>query len=55
MLDEAYKCKAVVNKITDMREMKLRQYEIEQHEWEIVRQLCDLLKVNTLSFAFSFV
>ena len=46
MLSEAYHFKVAVNKITDMRDMKLRQYEIESHEWEIVRQLCDVLKVS---------
>jgi hypothetical protein len=32
MLDEAYSLKAAVNKIMEMRDMKLRQYEIEGHE-----------------------
>ena len=45
MLDEAYALKAAVNRITEMRDMKLCQYKIEAHEWEIVRQLHDLLKV----------
>jgi hypothetical protein len=47
MLDEAYSLKAAVNKITEMRDMKLRQYEIEGHEWELLQQLRDLLKVST--------
>ena len=47
MLDFAYKYKTAINEITDMREMKLRQYEIEAHEWEIIRQLRDLLKVSS--------
>jgi hypothetical protein len=47
MLDKAYSLKAAVNKITEMRDMKLRQYKIEGHEWELLRQLCDLLKVST--------
>ena len=46
MLDEAYLLKPAVNKITEMRDMKLRQYEIEGHEWELLRQLRDLLKVS---------
>jgi hypothetical protein len=50
MLAEAYKYKTAVNKITEMREMKLRKYEIEAHEWEVVWQLCDLLKVSAISF-----
>jgi hypothetical protein len=47
MLDEAYTLRAAVNKITEMRDMKLRKYEIEAHEWEILRQLRDLLKVSS--------
>jgi len=45
MLDFAYDYKDAVNKITAIREMKLRKYEIEPDEWEMVRQLRDLLKV----------
>jgi hypothetical protein len=50
MLEFAYKYKTAINKITDIRDMKLRQYEIETHEWEVVRQLRDLLKVSTILF-----
>jgi hypothetical protein len=49
MLDEAYTYKAAVNKITEMRDIKLRRYEIEAHEWEVIRQLRDLLKVSLLA------
>ena len=30
--------------------MKMRKYEIEDHEWEIVKQLADVLKVSWLVF-----
>ena len=50
MLDFAYQYKKAINKITDIREMKLRAYEIELHEWEIVKQLRDLLKVSNITF-----
>lgn len=46
MLDCAYEYRKAINKITDIRDMKLRQYEIDGHEWEIIRQLRDLLKVR---------
>ena len=46
MLDFAYDYRKAINKITDIRDMKLRLYEIEAHEWEIIRQLRDLLKVS---------
>jgi hypothetical protein len=47
MLDKAYSLKAAVNNITEMRDMKLRQYKIEGHKWELLQQLRDLLKVST--------
>ena len=47
MLNFAYQYKKAVNKITDIQEMKLHVYEIEVHEWEIIWQLSDLLKVST--------
>lgn len=50
MLEFAYQYKKAINKITDIRDMKLRAYEINAHEWEIVRQLRDLLKVSKFSF-----
>ena len=50
MLEEAYLLKGAVNKITKMRDMKLRQYEIDGHEWDLLRQLRDLLKVSISSF-----
>jgi len=53
MLNVAYQYKKAINKITDMRDMKLHQYEIEGHEWELVWQLRDLLKVtHALLFFF---
>jgi hypothetical protein len=51
MLDFAYQYKKAINEITDIRDMKLRMYKIDAHEWEVVRQLRDLLKVSkSLSF-----
>jgi hypothetical protein len=47
MLDKAYSLKAAVNNITEMCDMKLRQYKIEGHKWELLQQLRDLLKVST--------
>ena len=34
-----------INKITDDRSMKLRDYELKDHEWKIVEELRDCLKV----------
>ena len=46
MLDFTYQYKKAINKITDIRDMKLCLYELEAHEWEVVQQLRDLLKVS---------
>ena len=46
MLDFAYLYRVTINKIMDICDMKLHAYKIEAHEWETVRQLCDLLKVR---------
>ena len=46
MLNFAYQYRKTINKITDIQDMKLYDYEIDAHEWEVVRQLHDLLKVS---------
>ena len=46
MLDCAYEYRKAINEITDIWYMKLQQYKIDTCEWEIVRQLHDLLKVS---------
>ena len=53
MLQFAYEYKDAINKITDTREMKLRDYEIEPHEWDIVKQLRDILAVCPSTFKFT--
>ncbi len=39
MLQFAYEYKIAINKITNTHKMKLQDYEIELHEWDIVKQL----------------
>jgi hypothetical protein len=39
MLDFAYQYKWAINKITDIHKMKLCEYKIEAHKWEVVQQL----------------
>jgi hypothetical protein len=46
MLKFAYTYRDVINKITDDHSMKLRDYELKDHEWEIVEELRDSLKVR---------
>jgi hypothetical protein len=45
MLSFAYTYRDAYNELTSNREMKMRKYEIEDQEWEIVKQLADVLKV----------
>jgi len=45
MLNFAYEYKDTINQITDRRDMKLRDYEIEPQEWDIIKQLWDVLGV----------
>ncbi len=52
MLQFTYKYKDAINKITDTHEMKLRDYEIEPHEWDIVKQLRDILTVHPSTSKF---
>ena len=48
MLNFAYAYRDAYNELTGNRDMKMRKYEIEDHEWEIVKQLADVLKVSSL-------
>lgn len=45
MLVVAYKYREAINDLTSNRDLKLRSYEVEEEEWDIVKQLRDVLKV----------
>ena len=45
MLDFAVEHITAIDTITGDREMKLRQYELNEDDWEMVCQLQDVLKV----------
>ena len=45
MLDFAIEHIAAINTITGDRDMKLRQYELSEDDWNFARQLQDVLKV----------
>ena len=45
MLDFAPDYRPAVDAIIDEKEMKLRQYELSDKDWKIVKQLRDVLKV----------
>jgi hypothetical protein len=46
MLVFALKYRVALDFITREREMKLRQYEMDDEEWDIAQQLCDVLKAG---------
>ena len=54
MLTFAYTYRQAYNELTDNRGMKLRKYEVLDSEWEIVKQLANVLKVCTLSVTLVF-
>jgi hypothetical protein len=45
MLDFTYEYKDTINQITDRHNIKLRDYKIEPYEWDIIKQLQDVLGV----------
>ena len=45
MLDFAVEHITAINTITGDRDMKLRQYELSEDDWDMTRPLRDLLKV----------
>ncbi len=49
MLNFAYNYRDAYNELTGNRDMKMQKYEIEDSDWEIVKQLADVLKVSTQS------
>jgi hypothetical protein len=46
MLQFALDYQAGLEEITSDRDMKLRKYEMDEEEWELARQLCQVLKVH---------
>jgi len=50
MLSFAYTYHEAYNELTSNREMKMRQLELSDEEWEIVNQLASVLKVSFLHF-----
>jgi len=47
MLDFAVEHIPAINSITGDRDMKLRQYELSEDDWDMARQLRDVLKVRS--------
>ena len=53
MLDFAVKHISAINTITSNRDMKLRQYELSEDDWDMACQLHDVLKVCSYFFNMS--
>jgi hypothetical protein len=49
MLKFALDYRVALNTITGERDMKLRKYELKDAEWEIAKQLGDILEVFSYS------
>jgi len=52
MLNFALDYRAAIDAIIDEKEMKMRQYELSDGDWGIVKQLRDVLKVNQSPLCF---
>jgi hypothetical protein len=50
MLDFAVEHIAAIDTVTADRDMKLRQYELSEDDWDMARQLRDILKACSYSF-----
>ena len=48
MLNFAVEYREALDAITGDRDMKLRQYELSEGDWDVATQLRDVLKVNFL-------
>ena len=54
MLNFAVEHIAAINTITSDRDMKLRKYKLSEDDWDIARQLRDVLKVHIQFGLFIF-
>lgn len=55
MLDFAVEHTTALDMITADRDMKLRQYELSEDDWDMARQLRNVLKVCTSNYSESSV
>jgi hypothetical protein len=54
MLEFTAEYQEAIDSITANRDMKLRQFEMTEEEWEIATQLCDVLKVSTIHLVLTY-
>jgi len=50
MLNFTYTYREAYNELCANQDMKMRNFEVEDREWEIVKQLADILKVKSFFF-----
>ena len=50
MLDYALEHRKAVDTVTQWQDLGLHKYELADHEWEIVEQLQDVLKVRAIVY-----
>ena len=55
MLKFALEYQDALDTITGDKEMKLRKYEMDEEEWEIARQLRDVLEVSLFPGCFHLI
>ena len=55
MLKFALKYQDALDTITGDKEMKLQKYEMDEEEWEIARQLRDVLEVSLFPGCFHLI
>lgn len=55
MLDFAVEHITAIDTITADRDMKLRQYELSEDDWDVARQLRDVLKVCSYARHLVFI
>ncbi|KIK79058.1 hypothetical protein PAXRUDRAFT_162302, partial [Paxillus rubicundulus Ve08.2h10] len=53
MLDYAFSHRNAVDAITQRRDLGLRKFELGNHEWALLQELCDVLRDATLFFSWS--
>jgi hypothetical protein len=52
MLNFAYIYRDAYNELCSNHNMKMRKYKIENQEWEIAKQLADILKVKCFTLCY---
>lgn len=50
MLTVAFKYRAVIDDVTGNKTLKLHQYELDDGEWEVIKDLLRVLRVRILLY-----